>query len=324
MSSPTSYTMFQEEWWLNAAAPGTWDAVEVEKGGEIQAKLAFSIEEPLGATVLTQPALTQSLGPWVKDTGAGYTKSLSREMSLYQELIQKLPKHDVFNQHFAPQVTNWLPFFWEGFTQTTKYTYTLDLQAGLDALWQGMDKRNRRQLRVAQESLVAEPSDDLEAFLDLNEATFNRQHLEMPYTRDYVYRIDAAIQKNAKRWIILARDRRDGVPHAGIYMAEHDGYVYSLMSGADPALRDQNGGIVARWKAIETAYDAQAEVLDFQGSMLRTVERRNRNYGAIQVPYFAINRTNGVLEAKRRLRKIKRAPLVAAWKLKERASKSFR
>ena len=318
------HTPFQEPWWLDATAPGQWDAVEVERGGQVQAYMPFVVREQHGARILGQPSLTQSLGPWVLNTGAGYTKALSREMSLYKELIDKLPEHDYFKQHFAPQVTNWLPFYWEGFDQSTRYTYTLDMRQGLETLHQGMDKRNRRQLRHAQESLTAETSEDLETLLRLNDKTFERQGMATPYSREYVFRLDEAAVTHARRWIILARDKRTGEAQAGIYMLAWGERMYSLFSGADPALRDQNGGIVARWKAIETAHESGVSILDFQGSMLKTVERRNRNYGAYQVPYFSIHRSNGVLEENERKRRRRRAPLIAAWRLKEAALRPFR
>ncbi len=324
MSTGKFYTPFQEPWWLDATAPGRWDAVQVERGGQLQAYLPFVIEESNGIRFLKQPLLTQSLGPWISETGAGYTTTLSREMSLYKELIDGLPAHDVFRQQFATQVTNWLPFYWEGFEQTTRYTYTLDMRQDLEEIYRGMDKRNRRQLRHAQESLTAETSDDLEAFLQLNDKTFERQGLAVPYSHDLVFRLDEAAKAHARRWIVLARDKWTGEAHAGIYMLASGDRMYSLMSGADPAFRDQNGGIVARWKAIETAHEAAVSTLDFQGSMLKTIERRNRNYGSSQVPYFLVSRSNGVLEAYERNRRIRRAPLVAAWRLKEAILKPFR
>lgn len=313
--APQFYTIFQEPWWLDAAAPGAWDAVEVERGGQSQAYFPYVVTEKNGIRTLGQPALTQTLGPWVKDTGAGYTRALSREMSLYRELIEGLPDHDVFHQNFAPQVTNWLPFYWEGFTQTTRYTYTFDLTQSLDQLRANMDKRYRRQLSAAQKELVGEVSEDLETLLRLNDMTFARQGLDTPYSHDFVYRLDQAVQKHAKRWIVLARGRDDGVPHAGIYMVSDGNQVYSLFSGVDPQLREHNGGIVARWKAFEAAR-GNGMTLDLQGSMIESIERRNRNLGAYQIPMMSLYRSNGRQEKTQRKQELKRAPLVALARIK--------
>ena len=319
------YTPFQEEWWLEATAPGHWDAVEIERGGQVQARLPFVITERDGFRILGQPSLTQSLGPWVLDTGAGYTRTLSREMSLYKELIERLPQHDVFKQHFAPQVTNWLPFYWEGFTQTTRYTYTLSLEQPLNAIWQGMDKKNRARARKAADKLAITKSTDgdLETLLDMSELTFRRQGRELPYTRDFVRRLDAAILKNSSRLIVVARDPESGRPHAANYTFGDQHRTYALMSGADPELRHSGASVAARWEAIGWAHGF-SQVFDFEGSMVEGIEHRNRSYGARQLPYFSMGRSNGKLEAYDRRKRRRRAPLLVAWRLKERALKPFR
>lgn len=288
---PRFDTVFQEEWWLDAAAPGQWEAVTVESGGELQARLPFVIRRSGSQTVLTQPQLTQSLGPWVRDTGAGYARSMSRQMDLYSQLIDKLPPHTVFRQNFAPQVTNWLPFYWEGYTQTTRYTYTIDLKQDLDTIKANMDKRNRSRLRSAERELRVEISETglIDELLDMAEMTFARQGLALPYPRELVHRIDEAVKANAKRWVIVCRDRHTGDIHSADYAVGDERRIYALISGADPALRDSGAGVLARWHAIQRARE-HAAVYDMEGSMIKPIEHRNRKYGAVQVPYMALSR----------------------------------
>lgn len=319
----TSYTPFQEAWWLEASGASAWDEVQIERGGEVVARLPFTVEERFGARVLTQPALTQSLGPWIKSTGGGYTRTLGREMSLYGDLIKGLPEHDAFQQHFAPQVTNWLPFYWEGFTQTTRYTYVLDLTQSLDELWAGMDKRNRSRVRKASRELEVSVhcQGALDTLLDVVEMTFARQGLKMPYTREYVHRLDEAIQANSRRWIVVARDKTSGVPHAANYTFGDEGRVYALLSGADPDLRNSGAGVAARWEAIRAVHP-HTGVFDFEGSMIPGVEHRNRKYGAHQVPYFSLSRSNGVFERGRDRQERRRKLLAPLWAAKQRVFKA--
>lgn len=288
-----THSMFQQPWWLEATAPGQWDAVEVERGGETVAWLPYVVKKQRGLRVFTQPQLTQSLGPWTKETGAHYTQALSRDINLYTELIKKLPKFDVFRQNFAPEVTNWLPFYWNNFSQTTRYTYTVDLTRPMQELWSDLDKRDRRQLRNATDLVEAELVQDLAEVLSLNDMTFNRQGLKTPYDHEYVHQIDSAVREQARRWAVVAREKASGLPLAGIYMVAFRGRVYSLLSGVDPDHRHLNAGIVARWKAFEEAH-SYGGVLDLQGSMMKTIERRNRNYGSKQVPYYSITKGNGL------------------------------
>src|SRR3989337_2225037 len=61
--------LFQEEWWLEAVAPGAWQAAVVGSGRDIQARLAFVLNKGRLFSSIRQPFLTQSLGPWYRPTG---------------------------------------------------------------------------------------------------------------------------------------------------------------------------------------------------------------------------------------------------------------
>lgn len=61
-------SIFEQPWWLDAVAPGQWDAVEIEENGRIVARLPFVFKKKFGARIVGQPQLTQTLGPWIEYT----------------------------------------------------------------------------------------------------------------------------------------------------------------------------------------------------------------------------------------------------------------
>ena len=132
--TPCAYTLFQQPWWLNAVAPGQWHAATVQRGTEVAARLPYVIRKKPGLVVISQPPLTQTLGPWLRTTEARCTNRLSEQHELMRELIAQLPRFDLFRQTFAPALTNWLPFHWEGFQQTTFYTYRIESLTDLYAV----------------------------------------------------------------------------------------------------------------------------------------------------------------------------------------------
>ncbi|NLD98072.1 MAG: methicillin resistance protein, partial [Synergistaceae bacterium] len=117
--------LFQQPWWLDAVAPGEWDAVVAEHGGRIVGRLPYIKKQRMGFTHIAMPQLTQTLGPWIEPKEAKYPKVLAWQKDVMTELIERLPKFDSFQQNFHYDVVNWLPFFWQGFEQTTRYTYVL-------------------------------------------------------------------------------------------------------------------------------------------------------------------------------------------------------
>lgn len=289
--SNTTFTVFQEPWWLDGVAPNAWDAVEIQEGGRTVARFPFVIREANGSLNLGQPKLTQSLGPWIETAPDASTNTqLSRQKDLFTKLIKRLPPHQSFLQNFAPQVTDWLPFYWQGFTQTTRYTYALDLSQSDEELLAGASKNTRKRIRSASRSVSVGVENDLDILLRLNDMTFARQEMEPPYTHDYVRRLDDAVTRNGVRILTVARDLDTGRPTAAAYGVGDGRRIYLLMSGADPEKRSSGAGYLTKWHLIQESKKT-SEVFDFEGSMIERIESFNRGFGAQQVPYFQVRKS---------------------------------
>jgi hypothetical protein len=286
-------TLFCTAWWLDAVAPGQWGEVTVEKGGQLFARLPY-VKKSRGFTSLTMPPLTQTLGPWLRPYSGKYTNRLSEEKKLMTELIERLPPFDLFLQNFHYSITNWLPFYWKGFQQTTRYTYVIEDLDDLDKVWANMDSKTRNIIRKAEKlGIVVEDSDDIETFLDLNEMTFRRQGLALPYSRDFVHRLNAACVENEARKLYIVYGQ-DGQPHTGLFCVYDKNAMYYLMVGGDPDLRSSGANYLATWESIKFASKV-SKVYDFEGSMIESVEHFFRSFGAKQKLYFQVRKTNSLL-----------------------------
>lgn len=284
--------LFSNAWWLDATCgEDGWDVALVQKGDEIHAALPFRKRKIMGFDVVSQPALTPALGPWLRCTGAKLANDLSRQKELMTALIDQLPAYDHYQQNWNPAVTNWLPFYWKGFRQTTKYTYVLESLADETTLWGQMRENVRREIRKSSSrfGLSVEVDPPLDDFLALNQLTFSRQFLTRPYSDDYVRRIDDACVRRGCRRILVARDP-NGQVHAGVYIVWNESSAYYLMGGADPKLRSSGAMSLCMWEAIKFSKQV-TEKFDFEGSMIEPIERFFRAFGAVQKPYFHVVNT---------------------------------
>lgn len=104
---------------------------------------------------------------------------------MLEELIHALPPYHLFHQIFSPTITNWQPFRWNGFRQTTNYTYQLYNIKNHAALWNETEDNIRTDVRKAQNrfSLHIEQTDDIEAFLAVYAGTWKRQGKDIPHTQ---------------------------------------------------------------------------------------------------------------------------------------------
>ena len=289
-SEPTT-PIFSRDWWLDAVCGEDWDVALVEKGGEVVGSLPYHFRRKLGTTMITMPKLTQTIGPWVRyPRSQKYYKKVSHENEVISALIDSLPPHGYFNQRLHHSQTNWLPFYWRGFEQTTRYTYLIEDLSDLDKVYNGFENDVRRNISKAQNSLEVSASEDIEAFYEVNSHVFRKQGMKMPYSLDYLQGIDNKCKENGKRRILVARDD-SGETHAALYLIWDEGSAYQLMSGINPKFKSDGAAKLLSWEAIKFA-SGVTKRFDFEGSMLRAVESTNRSFGAVQVPYFSVTRIN--------------------------------
>jgi Acetyltransferase (GNAT) domain len=288
-------SLFQKPWWLDAVAPEQWKEVTVENKSAVLARLPYVIKKRRGFTLLTQPQLTQTLGPWLRPSKAKYAKQLSEQKDLMTELIQKLPPFDYFSHNFHYSITNWLPFYWQGFEQTTRYTYVLENLTDIGKVWDGMMPNIRTDIKKAQYRYDLQIRTDLslDKFLDVNELTFTGKGEKPPYTRNFVHRLDNACKAHNASKMFFAQDNEDKI-HAAVYIVWDENSAYYIMGGGNPILRNSGATSLCIWEAIKFS-STVTQKFDFEGSMIEPVERFFRAFGAKQMPYLRISKTNSRL-----------------------------
>jgi lipid II:glycine glycyltransferase (peptidoglycan interpeptide bridge formation enzyme) len=290
LSEVQTFSIFQENWWLNAVSPKSWEVIEIEQDNKLVARLPYVVEKKFGFTKIGQPQLTQTLGPWIEQEFKTNSEKLSREHSLYKQIIRELPKFDYFHQNFHPEVSNWLPFYWEGFNQTTRYTYEISDLTNLNALYSSLPKKQRWIIRKAEQTLNVITDADIESILDMATHTFERQGKKLPYERDLLHTIDQAVTQFGFRESILIVDDY-GEIHSGGYVVGDERRSYLIVSGQNEKFRGSGAGELLHWKLICEAAK-KSSVFDFEGSMLSGVERFYRQFSSSQVPYLSIEKKN--------------------------------
>jgi hypothetical protein len=292
-----SIPIFSQYWWLDAVAGvQNWDVALVDRGGEIVGAMPYYFKQTYRMTRIIMPALTQSLGPWLNyPMGQKYSTRLSFEKECFSELIDLLPPFDSFYQKFHYSVSNWLPFFWNGFQQSSRYTYVLENIGDLESIFDGFRTNIKTDIRKASKSVnVACVDDGIDEFYRVNALTFQRQNITTPYSLSFVKNLDAACKEQRCRKIFIARGINDGAIHAVAYIIWDKTSAYYLMGGGNPHYRNSGATSLLLWSAIQFA-STVAKQFDFEGSMIEPVERFFRAFGAVQKNYFEITKLNSRL-----------------------------
>lgn len=282
-----------QPWWLDAVCGADhWSAALARDGSDnVVGILPYYLTRRWGFSVIQLPPFTSYSGPWLRYPENQPLKESSRysfEHRVLAQLIGELPRFAFFQQNFRPEVRNWLPFYWAGFRQTTRYTYMLPETGDLDALFCGLKNKLRTDLRTAAKATEIVRENDPVLLFRLNGQSYARKGLRQPYGREAFDRLHAALTERRQSAIFVARGRNTGVPHAGLYLAFDTRQATMLLSGFDPALGQRSRALHGLyWEAIRFCSERGLS-LDFEGSMERGIERALRAFGGQMTPYFQV------------------------------------
>lgn len=291
-SKETSLPLFSRDWWLDAACGETlWDVLLVEEKEKIQASFPIYIPH---RGIISMPPFTQTMGPWFAPEAqdAKYTRTLGRHQAICKEFTDALKKYPHFLQHFNYRITDWLPFYWEGYKQTTRYTYLLKNIKDEQVVWENMSSNIRRNITKAKEkyNISVKKGIPVDDFLRVQALTFKRQQLPAPKELEILKNIIAVCRQRNQGDLWGAYDDKGNL-HAVAFIAWQESSAYYLAGGGDPELRASGAHSLILWEGIR--FTAQyTDLFDFEGSMIPGVERFFREFGAIQTPFFTITKGN--------------------------------
>jgi len=284
--------IFSRDWWMDAVCgEDNWNVILVEDNGQIIASMPYYIKKKYGLRFITQPPLTQTNGLWIKyPDDQRSSKRHFYEKEIMNKIIDKLENLnvDLYSQNFHYSFTNWQPFYWRGFQQTTRYTFVIEDLSSLDTIFSQFSKVVRKNIRKTAKQANIYNSDNIEKFYTLNEQVFKRQGLKVPYSLDFLKRLDRACSQNKARQMFFGEDKERNI-HSIVYIVWDETSAYLLMSGIDPKYRDSDFKTLLVWEAIQFASKVTKR-FDFEGSMIENVADYFAKFGAIKKPYFQITK----------------------------------
>jgi hypothetical protein len=283
-------SLFASSWWLEAVAPGRWRTHAVERDGAVVAAWPTIVRKSRWGEVHEGAPITPYLGP-ILSGGAGVHRRRSREAEQLEQLLAELGRFAHIEARCGPEFDYWTPLHWHGFSQTTHYTWRLPDLTDLEAVFGGLRENLRREIRKAGKLGIVVEDGTLGDYLRLHELGAERQDRlgEAQANRRVIERVDDAAAGRGAREILVARDG-DGRLHSGAFFVHDAAWTYYLLGGSDPQHRTTGAASLVMWSAIERAA-ARGTGFDFEGSMLRPVERFVRAWGGEPTPYSIVRKT---------------------------------
>ena len=288
--------IFSQPWWLNAVCGGeNWDVILIEKGNEIVASFPYymAVCGMLKMQCIEMPTLTQKLGPYIKyPQKQKLSSKLSYEKDILQQIVNELPIYDTFAVHFDHKYTNWLPFYWNGFQQTTRYTYIVDDLSNSEKVFEMFSGNKKTDIRKAKKKVTIKYDLGCEEFLDYYCKSLTKLNDQLTYSKDLFRRLyyEAIKRQQGRTIYAVAFDNPNDIYGAIFYVWDNES-IYSLVTAFDPDYRNSAASSLLFYQIMKDNKDSGLK-FDFEGSMVEKIENSYSKFGTRQVQYFRIAKIN--------------------------------
>lgn len=285
-------SVFGKDWWLDSVCgEDNWDVCLVENDEGIIASLPYYRTRKIGFNIISMPVFTQTMGLYIKyPSGLKRDEKLSYEKKILDNLMNQIPSISFFQQSYKYTLTNWLPFYWKGYNQTTRYTYLIEDIINLEQVFDGFSRSKKKNIKKSEKIVSVKFDLPAKEFYQNHRETLSKQNKVISYDFDTFNLMYKNAYKNDSGRTIYAVDENNNI-HAALFVIWDLDSAYNLISTIDPLYRN-SGANSLLIKEIIKFTSVKTKNFDFCGSMIENVEHSIRKFGGIQKPYFEISKSN--------------------------------
>lgn len=257
--SGPALTIFEEDWWLDASAPGAWDRVEVVLNGVKVGEMAFHVQRRWGLTFIKMPHLTRTMSPRLFIPSRKQVLFDINAQASVRELVGKLPRHDRFERALNPGCPSVQGFVHAGMPVTHLFTFRSRAGEDPDAILKNRTHREtRRVIAKAARECAVERNGDIDRFIRAHQRAWGSDSLA-----DYptVQRIYAAAAGRGRAEILFIKDGEQDAAAAILVWDDNVAYTWLL---ARDGTRNGGASSLLFFESLRTAH-RQGRILDFDG-----------------------------------------------------------
>lgn len=288
--------IFFQPFYLDAITNNQWKVVYATVSGKMIAGMPFQYDS--AKKQIRKPPFSIYQGPYFNPS---VKLNLTEQMLLLEKLEQSMPIFQHYNQNWHPSVKNWLPFFWKGYAQSTRYSYIIAPDT-IERVRSRYSENVRRNIKKAAKQVTIKQAGDDQALFKMIEKTFDRKKEKNPIEKEILGRlVETCSNENCIR-ILFARDEQTNC-HAAMLLVFDTTTVYYLAGGIDPVYKNSGAMTLLFDSAIEWAL-SQNKYFDFEGSMIKSIETFFRSFGASQQEYFIVFKSSLLFKIKEAILKL--------------------
>jgi hypothetical protein len=245
-------SIFHEDWWLDALAPGRWRELTCERGGRTAGSLRFVERTEGNAKICEMPQITRFLGPVVTPQSGKTETRFRATHSIITDLLKQIAGHDHVEMTLDVGFADLAPFLAAGYEVKVHPTFLLDCRSqSRDELWAGLRDKTKNIIRRARERLTIREISDACGFARFYEANLDGE--ESYFDLSLLPAAFAAARARQQCKIVTAVDA-DGAAHAKVFFIWDDKYIHYFLSTRNRNMAHPGAVSLLLWSGIELAH----------------------------------------------------------------------
>lgn len=288
--------IFSQYWWLDAVVGrANWDCAICNSNNAVLGAFPYSVQKyaKLFKGIYNPPLV------WRTNLYINYQmpnisdrKKMSFDVKVIDDLLQQIPKTDLFFTSFDTKFENWLPFYWNSYKSYNNFTYVIDDLHNLDNVFSNFHKRTIKNINKARENVDILESDDIDAVYKIKYESFRTKNLDLQYSLEKFKELDRACVEKSCRKILLAKQNNRIIGVA--YLVWDKNYLYLFKTGVLDEYKQTGVSSLIVWESIKTA-SKLGKKFDFEGSINKNIEFFFRSFNPVRKNYLTIYKYNNFL-----------------------------
>jgi lipid II:glycine glycyltransferase (peptidoglycan interpeptide bridge formation enzyme) len=234
--------------------------------------------------------------PYIPNTGLIYLNKsanpssvLSVQKKITEQVVGQINalSPDVVSIAFPPEIADMQVFFWQKFKVVPNYTYRIDLAPTVEEIEKGFSAEHRNSMKKAiKDQVEVKACSDYRIVKDLILETFRRkkESADEKLIDNILFKL--ADSENSFAYVSMFNNK----PIAASFCLRDKNASYYLLGGYSADTKHQGAGILCIYNSIVHSRELGLKFFDFEGSMIKEVERYFRGFGPELVPYYTVNK----------------------------------
>jgi lipid II:glycine glycyltransferase (peptidoglycan interpeptide bridge formation enzyme) len=256
----------------------------------------FCKTKKFGLPFLKLPPYTPHCGLFFKTEGKNKSSLSNFSKDVMNEIVKYLDaqKSMLTVLAFPHTIVDLQPFVWQKYKVVPNYTYQIQLQTTFETITSHFDSKNRNVINKALKEGVQVNENELD-----NSQLFDFFMQSLSTTNANIYenelkQIFFTFADTTNSFSLSAK--KDGILLGVVFCIFDQNVCYYLLGGVNKKAGTPGVNNLLVQKSIEKAQSLNCQIFDFEGSMLKGVEKFFRSFGPDLIPYFTVNRGTLPLE----------------------------